>query len=62
MEEDVGDQPHHMLKLTPENKGTFLPQLNPLYTGRYCQHVTLYSNDSRSRDCNVIDDFPGCEY
>ena len=37
----VGDPRHHMLKVFPKLKGTFLPQLNPVYTGRNCQHATI---------------------
>ena len=34
--------PHQMLKISPQLKGIFLPQLKPVYTRRYYKYVTLY--------------------
>ena len=42
MGKGVGFPPQYMLKITPQLKGTLLPQLNPVYIRRYCQYVTLY--------------------
>ena len=42
MGKGVGYPTHHMLKIFPQLKGTLLPQLNPVYTRRYIQYVTLY--------------------
>ena len=43
MGKGVGYPPHHMLKISPQLKDTLLPQLNAVYTRRYCQYVTLYT-------------------
>ena len=38
----AGYPPHHMLKISPQLNGILLPQLNPVYTRRYCKYGTLY--------------------
>ena len=42
MGKGAGYPPHHMLKISPQLKGIFLPQLNPVYTRRYYKYVTLF--------------------
>ena len=42
MGKGAGYPPHHMLKISPQLNGILLPQLNPVYTRRYCKYVTLY--------------------
>ena len=42
MEKGAGYPPHHMLKISPQLKGIFYPQLKPVYTRRYYKYVTLY--------------------